>query len=431
MPVHFFTPESDVINWYNKYLGRGPEEGIWDQYKYQNPFTVEAAIRDSAEAALFRTRQAQQNQAPQAPQYAPELEDLYQDNPSLFDVGQTDERDAIIGGSAGQYFDPTNPDTFNPRDAMIARDYPSWLDALKNAVPNYGTTDQESENIQSALQDVIRNVSYDQNAGMDPGVFLSGAIEKLRRQAMDAAAGGGGSAGGGGGAGAGAGETDRHGLTGGPIPPNQFTDPITGPISDAAALRVGQLENPPGGSGQALFEEALRNIAQQFQSGGYTPAEQEIFQTQAIDPLEQLRTTRKQQVLENISRRGLDPRSGVAIQMLEDVDRQFDQLRTTTQANLSGQFAQENVARLLQSLQMLGNLSGTENQRMDQAFQYRTVPMNLADRAFNQAFQTYNAAGNPLSLVNPLTQLYNAQAGQSAGMQQALGYLAYILSQGR
>lgn len=229
--------------------------------------------------------------------------------------------------------------------------------------------------------------------------------------------------------------------------PSQFSDPITSWLEQFAQQRAQQLENPSEGSGQNLLENALRRISGDFQSGGYTPGEQELFQTQAIDPLERLRTSRKQQVTHDLSRRGISPTSGVAVQMMQDVDRQFDAMRTQTQAGLSTQFAQEKVQRLLQSLGLLGNLAGTENQRLDQAFQYRTVPLNLADRAFSQSMQVFNAGetsannaynrlagtygmgGNPLSLVNPLMNLSNQQQGRMDNSQEMLGYLAYILSQ--
>lgn len=210
--------------------------------------------------------------------------------------------------------------------------------------------------------------------------------------------------------------------------PAQFDDPITSFIEQFAQRRAQDRENPPADSGQALLEQALRDIAAQFGSGGFTNAEQEIYQTQAIDPIEQLRQARKQQVMHDLSRRGIAPNSGVAIQMLQDVDRQFDAMRTQTQAGLAGQFGQERVSRMLQSLGLLGNLAGTENQRLNEAFQYRTVPLNLADRSFNQAFQMYNAAGNPLSLINPLLQLGGLQQGRSDSSQEMLGYLAYLLS---
>ena len=204
--------------------------------------------------------------------------------------------------------------------------------------------------------------------------------------------------------------------------PAQFTDPITSAIEGFAQTRAQQLESPPSGSGQAQLEQMLNEFAQQWRSGGYTPHELEVLQTQGTDPLESARTARKQQVIQQLSARGIAPTSGVALQMLADVDRQFDAQRSQLQGQLASQAAQQVVARQLQALQALSGLASTENQRLDAAYGYRTVPMQLADRAFTQASGLLGQQGNPASLINPLLQLQSQQYGQSQASQQALGY---------
>ena len=214
----------------------------------------------------------------------------------------------------------------------------------------------------------------------------------------------------------------------GPTVPAQFTDPITSMVEQFAQSRAQERESPSGGSGQALLEQALRDVSSQFQGGGFTKGEQEVFQTQALDPLEQLRTARKRQVMEQLSARGIDPKSGVALQMLQDVDRQFDGLRAQTQRSIAAQGAQETSARMQTAIQLLSGLAGTENDRLNEGYRYRREPMNLADRSFNQAFQMYNAAGNPLAMAGPLTALSQQQQGRGDNLQETLGYLAAILA---
>ena len=228
----------------------------------------------------------------------------------------------------------------------------------------------------------------------------------------------------------------------------QFSDPITKYLEEFAQRRAQERENPSAGSGQQLLEQALKDIGGQFQSGGYTNAEQEVFTTQQMDPLEKLRQARKQQVMQQLSARGIAPGSGVGLQMIQDVDRQFDKMRTQQQAGLAGKFADERVNRLLQGLGLYGNLAGQENTRQNEAFQYRTVPLNLADRSFSQGMQlfnaaegsannaynrmsgTYNQSGNPLALVNPLLAMMGQQQGQSDSQQRALADLIWALTQG-
>ncbi|HYE87472.1 MAG TPA: hypothetical protein VEA16_14015 [Vicinamibacterales bacterium] len=230
--------------------------------------------------------------------------------------------------------------------------------------------------------------------------------------------------------------------------PNQFSDALTKWIEQFAQMRAQELENPRPNSGQALLEQILREVSGDFRGGGYTPHEMEIFQTQALDPLERLRATRKQQVLQTLANRGISPNSGIGISMLADVDRQFDAQRSEVQRSIAGEGARERTARIQQAVQLLSGLANTENQRLNESFQYRSVPLNLADRSFNQAsqvfgmnetsannafnraFQLFNASGNPMSLVNPLIQLQQNQQGRNDNWQEALGYLAYILANG-
>ena len=331
---------------------------------------------------------------------------------------------------------------------MIARDRGSWEQRLKEEANKRGVGYDPSD-----LEGVIRQVSYSKNTGKDPLDFITNQLGIYDARANNRPAGSNGGGGNSGGSGGGGNSGGRN-IDGGAsqnigFDAAQFDDPITRIIEQFARQRAQERANPSQGSGQALLEEALRNISQQFQSGGYTPAEQEIYQTQSLDPLERLRAARKQQVMQQLSARGIPPGSGVALQMLADVDRQFDAQRTATQANLAGQFGNERVARMLQGTQMLGQLAGTQNDRMNEAFQYTTVPMGLADRAFNQNMQVFNAAegslnnaynrmsgtygqsGNPMSMVNPLIQLQQLQQGRGDASQRALADLLWALTQGQ
>lgn len=212
-----------------------------------------------------------------------------------------------------------------------------------------------------------------------------------------------------------------------PSPTQNFSDPLSKFLEGWANQRAQNLENPQAGSGQALLEDALKKISAQFQQGGFTPAEQEVFQTQALDPLERLRTARKQQVMEELSRRGIDPRSGVAMSMLQDVDRQFDANRAQTQRSIASQGAQETQQRMLQAVQLLTGLAGTQDNRMNQAFNYYSVPYNLSNNAFNQAMQVYGQ-NNPLSLIQPLLALSGQQQQRSDNQSSALADLIWAIT---
>lgn len=209
--------------------------------------------------------------------------------------------------------------------------------------------------------------------------------------------------------------------------PAAFSDPLGGPVDAAAAARAARLNNPPADSGQAMLEAALKKIAAQFEQGGYTPGEMEQFQTQAIDPLERLRTARRQQVMQELSRRGIPPTSGVAISMLADADRQFDALRSQQQTQIGTQAANERQSRMLKSLELLSGLASTEEGRLDKAFDYTKVPLELGDRAFSQAMQLFGQT-NPSNLFNPAMQIANMGQGQQNSQSAMIAMLADLIS---
>lgn len=321
---------------------------------------------------------------------------------------------------------------------MIDRDKAAWEANLRQSATQRGVSYDPSD-----LEGVIRQVSYASNAGKDPGDFIKQQQSIYDQRAKPTL-----SAGGSGG------DWDRNsdGQRDTPAPQSapapapmsapspslqfpttaqNFSDPVSSQLEQFALAMMQRMQNPPPDSGQASLESALKALAGQFEQGGYTPAETEILQTQAIDPLERLRTTRKQQVLHTLSQRGIDPKSGVGMQMLADVDRQFDQQRTVTQRDVAGKAAEERRARMLQSVELLSGLAGTQNQRYSQAFDYAKVPYNMSQQAFSNALQTYNAAGNPLTLAQPYMSLANMQNGQNNSLQETLGYLAGILLGGK
>lgn len=212
--------------------------------------------------------------------------------------------------------------------------------------------------------------------------------------------------------------------------PGQFTDPISSYLEQFAQKRAQQLESPESGSGQNLLEQALKTIAGQFGEGGYTKPQQEILNTQALEPIDQMRNARKQQVMVSLSQRNIDPNSGVGRSMLADVDRQFDQAKIQQRRTLANQAVNEQQQRLLQSVALLSQLAGTENQRLDQSYTYRTVPYNLQQQAFSNASNLYGSAGNPLALINPLLNLQGSQQNTIDSQGAALADILWMLTRG-
>ena len=69
----------------------------------------------------------------------------------------------------------------NPRDAIIARDLEAWRNRLRGVAQGLNFTDWEQA-AEEELGGVERQVSYAQNAGQDPDVFLREAEARLRQR---------------------------------------------------------------------------------------------------------------------------------------------------------------------------------------------------------------------------------------------------------
>lgn len=139
-----------------------------------------------------------------------------------------------------------------------------------------------------------------------------------------------------------------------------------------------------GGSGGGTFndpatqewEKLLRSLNERLQQPQptYTDAQRDLMQTQAIDPMERQRQARKQQTIERLGARGITGGSGVLEQALQDVDRQFDQLRTGQQSqfalnqiNREDQLFNSNEQRALAGLNLMGQIPQYADKRLQMA----------------------------------------------------------------
>lgn len=200
---------------------------------------------------------------------------------------------------------------------------------------------------------------------------------------MGGGAGSGGGGGGGTGAGGGAGSlgggngttTGVGSLSGNP---NVFDDPAT-----------------------TEWESQLRSLVDKLnqQQPDWTPSQLELQQTQALDPMERARQQQKQQAAQQLASRGVTSGSGVFDQAMEDIDRQFNQLRTTTQAafatqaiNHSDQIFQSNENRAINANSILKQIPQLADSRLGAARSGLTDPMALINSLLSQQNQQQQSA---------------------------------------
>ena len=172
--------------------------------------------------------------------------------------------------------------------------------------------------------------------------------------------------------------------------------------------------NAPGASGSAFsdpatsqWEQIVRNLVDRLNTG-IPDSAKELQQTQALDPLERQKQQMRQQESLRLSQRGIQPGSGVYDDAMRNIDRQFNELRTKTQAGFANTWAQNEDNRMLQAANLFKQIPQYQDTRLQLA-QGTMIPTNV---------------GSLLSLQQQGNQ-FDAQQQQQfyAQLMEALGQL--------
>lgn len=165
---------------------------------------------------------------------------------------------------------------------------------------------------------------------------------------------------------------------------NQFDDPSTKMYEDMLKQRISQLGQPINDPNQAALQQLLQQQtamlqqqqqqqladnaalkqrmaqaqvstdqfvgyankrATELQGPAYTPSEQNILKTQATDPIEADRQASLKRALDNIGSRGFDPTSGIAQDLMLQVNNSADRARNTSQNALATRQINEERSR--------------------------------------------------------------------------------------
>ena len=148
-----------------------------------------------------------------------------------------------------------------------------------------------------------------------------------------------------------------------------FNDPLTKQYEQLLQQQMGLYQQQQASMQQQAQEAAQRRAAtteavkrltdytnqrvSKLQAPAYTGAEQEVLRTQLLDPLERDRQAARKRALETISGRGYELDSGVAQQLLLEVDRAFDEQRTRAQGTVASRQIEEQRSREQEAQQLL------------------------------------------------------------------------------
>lgn len=219
-----------------------------------------------------------------------------------------------------------------------------------------------------------------------------------------------------------------------------FDDPATAPLEAYIKRRAAELGMPIDDPMRDQLLQVLQGILEWSQTPAYSDSEAAGLRVGMFDQLEQDRQVARQQMLETLAARGIDPSSGIALSALQEVDRHYDELRAQRENQLFTSAIQRGDYKRGQGLAAAtGAAEVTAGARTEQEQREATLlnllgilPALAGDR-FNQSLALINGT-NPtdafsmaLQAAGLQSQNANAANGSNAsyyaGLGQLLGYI--------
>jgi hypothetical protein len=218
--------------------------------------------------------------------------------------------------------------------------------------------------------------------------------------------------------------------------PNVFSDPATKEWEQALRAMVDRLNKPTNLPDYQPLVDYMRQYIEQLKQPGHTPEQQDLIQTQTLDPLERQRQAAHQQVIQRLAARGIAPSSGIVEKALEDVDRQFEQLRTKTQADFSKGEIELNQSNKDRALAVGGQLAGLEagmasgdEQRATQAVNMLFQLPQFANTRLQLALQTLGSGQVNPGLFSNLGMFQQQGQQQQQNDQNYYANIAALIAQ--
>lgn len=208
-----------------------------------------------------------------------------------------------------------------------------------------------------------------------------------------------------------------------------FTDPSQKLIEDSALARYQHLQNPEATSGTGIFEQYARELIDTLKGPVYSAGDEATIKAGAMDSIFKDRDLTKQRWLEEVSKRGMAPSSGPALEGLRRIDEQYKTLQTTVDAEFARNAIQQTRDQRFQTLNTAGQLANSEESRLSGALDVARIPYNLNNDAFSRNLSLVNAGGSPQQLLSSAMSLFNSNQSGDAYASQSRQQLAQGLLQ--
>lgn len=224
------------------------------------------------------------------------------------------------------------------------------------------------------------------------------------------------------------------GLFGVGLPGSQFSDPHTQTLENLLLSRINSIQT---GNDEGL-QRLMAYLNQRFndlQGPGYTGAENEVINTRALEPIERDRSAARRRAIERLSARGITPDSGIGQQLLQEIDNQFDAMRSGAQSDLTMNELGRREGRFGRAEGIAGSMYEIPQARAREALGYAGALADLGPQRLRLAMQALGSGGSPESMFQNLMSL--ARLNQDSALLDSqnsgrwwsgLGQIAAILA---
>jgi hypothetical protein len=190
-------------------------------------------------------------------------------------------------------------------------------------------------------------------------------------------------------------------------------------------------------AGGGNIDQYMNEYRAKLAGDPYTGAEWESYRTAALDPIEQDRTAAQQQALNRISQQGIDPGSGIALALQNEVDSTFNQSRAAAQNQLGIKRVEDrnardqtmfDIAQIAETLKMQGKSAavGAASGANSAWYNRQGLRAGTASDLANALPQRLSAQIQPAATLSGLSA--NTRSEQDARYGQAL-QIAQALAQ--
>lgn len=208
---------------------------------------------------------------------------------------------------------------------------------------------------------------------------------------------------------------------------NTFSDPATQSYEKLLNSLIGKLNTNYQPPDYQNTIDQMKKYLDQLNGPAYTPEQQGIMATQALDPLERARYGAEQNTRNRLLAQGVAPTSGVIEDAIRQVDNQFTGARANTQAQLATN--QIGVSRQNQALaaQLAPQISGFEHGNYNYNLGNQMNAASLAGIIPQLAWSRLQGANSAIQPLAPSALFGLQNQYQQQGYGNAADYMSQLM----